>query len=475
MIQLTEVQTQLFSTFRRRSKFPLHNSQRKILLISGDLFLLNLALLSGLILNPDISLFSLVIAPHPVWFALLTFLWLIIGLAFDNYEIAQAARVSSSTLGIVKTLLIVGVIYTPVVLLYSPLSEWPRFLLAGTLAASLIIFWRIVYAIALVRPNFQRRALIMGTGLAGRTIAKAIEEHDSGYEIAGYIASNAYERERDIKDVTLFDKWNNLPEFVRELSVSDIVLSSPGAMHSDQIRAVLACFEQGVRIVRMSDLFEEITGRIPVEHIGEDWLASLPVDWDSKGLYLIVKRAMDIVITCFGILFLLPIFPIIALAIKLDSSGPVFYRPERLGQGGKTFRLWKFRTMVVNADRIGDPTFTSKNDRRITRVGRILRLAHIDELPQFINIIQGQLSLVGPRPERYVPELEERIPFYRARYAVKPGATGWALVKQGYAEGLEGSLIKLQYDLYYIKHQSLIFDIVILCKSVVHMLTMGGQ
>lgn len=453
----------------------MHNSQRKLLLISVDLFLLNVALMSGLILNPDITLFSTTIAPHPLWFATLTFLWLTIGSAFDNYEIQQAARVSSGILGIIKTLLIVGVIYAPVVLLYSPMSEWPRFLLAGTLAASLIILWRIIYAIVLVRPNFQRRALIVGTGPAGHTIAKAIEEHDSGYEIIGYVASNAFERERDIKDVTLFDKWNNLPGFVQEHNVSDIVLSFPGALQSDQIRAVLACFEQGVRIVRMPDLFEEITGRIPVEYIGEDWLASLPIDWDSKGLYLIVKRAMDIVITCFGILFLLPIFPIIALAIKLDSPGPVFYRPERLGQGGKTFRLWKFRTMVVNADRIGDPTFTSKKDQRITKVGRILRLAHIDELPQFINIILGQLSLVGPRPERYVPKLEDSIPYYRARYAVKPGATGWALVKQGYAEGLEGTLIKLQYDLYYIKHQSLIFDIIILCKSAIHMLTMGGR
>ena len=184
---------------------------------------------------------------------------------------------------------------------------------------------------------------------------------------------------------------------------------------------------------------------------------------------------MDIVIAGIGLLLLAPCLPFLSLAIKLDSPGPVFYRPERLGRGGKPFRLWKFRTMVPNADHIGDPTFTTRNDQRITRVGRILRTTHIDELPQFINILVGDMSLVGPRPERHVPEMEESIPYYRIRYAVKPGATGWVLVKQGYGEGLKDTHIKLQYDLYYIKHQSLSLDILILCKSVIHMLIMRGR
>ena len=273
----------------------------------------------------------------------------------------------------------------------------------------------------------------------------------------------------------MLSTWDNLTTFVQNHRVSEIVLAEPRDLHADLLQAMLKCFEHGVRIVTMPELFEEITGRIPVEHIDERWLAFLPIGWDSRGLYLILKRAMDLVLAAIGLLFLGPLFPFLALAIKLDSPGPIFYRPQRLGRGGKPFRLWKFRTMVPNADRIGDPTFTTNNDRRITRVGRILRTTHFDELPQFINVVAGEMSVVGPRPERHVPALEESIPYYRTRLAVRPGATGWALVRQGYAEGLDASLIKLQYDLYYIKHQSLSFDIRILYKSVIHVLTMGGR
>jgi lipopolysaccharide/colanic/teichoic acid biosynthesis glycosyltransferase len=225
----------------------------------------------------------------------------------------------------------------------------------------------------------------------------------------------------------------------------------------------------------MPELYGQITGRIPVEHIGDRWLVSLPLDRDSRGFYPLAKRAMDIAIAGIGVLVLAPVFPFLALALYLDSPGPVFYRPERLGRGGKLFRVWKFRTMVPDADRIGDPTFTKKDDDRITRVGRILRATHVDEFPQFINILKGEMSAVGPRPERHLAEFEETIPFYRARYAVKPGMAGWGLVKQGYAEGAEDTLIKLQYDLYYIKHRSLSLDILILAKTAIDMVTFGGR
>jgi exopolysaccharide biosynthesis polyprenyl glycosylphosphotransferase len=339
----------------------------------------------------------------------------------------------------------------------------------------MLVLWRFVYATVLVQPNFQRRILIEEGGLAGRAIAQAIKEQDSCYEIIGYIEGFSSEQRRDVKGISILGKWSNLTKFVHDHNVTDIVLTSSNDMKDKKLQAVLKCFEQGVRILPMPVLFEEITGRIPVEHICNSWLNSLPIDWDSSRMYAVVKRAMDFVIACIGLVLVAPSFLFLALAIKLDSSGPIFYRPERLGQGGKPFRLWKFRTMVANADRVGDPTFTARKDQRITRVGRILRRTHLDELPQFINIIVGHMSLIGPRPERQVRELEEKIPFYRTRYAVRPGATGWALVNQGYAEGIDETLIKLQYDLYYIKHQSLSLDFFILCKSFIHILTMDGR
>lgn len=472
----SDAPTQATATLRRWSQFPLQISQRKLLLIGMDVTLLNLALLLGLRLDFDMPLSYATLVSHLIGLATLTLLWLAIASAGDTYEVKRAAQMSTSTFGVLRVLLITGILYTlptlllpslPMTLFTSP-QTW-------VVAAALLALWRITYATVLVQPNFHRRVLVVGAGRAARSIAWAIEEHDPGYQIIGYVSGDAAEQDQEIRGISVSGKGTNLAAFVQNNGVSDIVLAMSRPMPPTLKQAVLNCFEQGIRIVPMPQLFEEITGRIPVEYIGEGWLISLPTDRNTRGLYSVVKRGMDIVIASIGLLICAPLFALLAVVIKLDSPGPVFYRPERLGQGGRPFRLWKFRTMVSNADRIGNPTFTQKNDSRITRVGRILRLCHIDEFPQFINVLRGNMSIVGPRPERYVPALEESIPFYRTRYAVKPGATGLALIKQGYAEGIEGTLIKLHYDLYYIKHQSLRLDILILLKSVIHMLTMRGR
>lgn len=190
----------------------------------------------------------------------------------------------------------------------------------------------------------------------------------------------------------------------------------------------------------------------------------------------LVKRIFDIVGATLGLIFLALAFPFIALAIYIDSPGPIFYVQERVGQGGRIFRAYKFRTMVPDAEKNG-AVWAQKNDPRVTRVGRILRKTHIDEFPQFINILKGEMSAVGPRPERpeFVEELAREIPFYRVRHAVKPGMAGWALVKYGYASSKEDTVIKLQYDLYYIKHWSVWLDLVILLKTVLDMLTLRGR
>jgi exopolysaccharide biosynthesis polyprenyl glycosylphosphotransferase len=454
-------------------------SERKTLLVLGDALWVVLAFFGAHLLwqqtaNSGFD-FATQVKSHWYWFPILIGGWRVVAWLNDLYYIPSSFDKMATVIGVAVVGMINLVVYLALYALIP--SQLPRlfFLYFLAIVWPAITLWRIVYATVLVQPNFQRRAIIGGTGGAARTIAQTIKEHDPGCEVIGYVADDAPGQEQVIRGVPVLGKWKNLTTLVQDYGVSDIVLTRPHEMQNHQLGAVLKCFEQGLRIVPMPKLFEEITGRIPVEHIGDGWLDFLPTDRSSRGLYVSVKRAMDITIAGIGLLIVAPLFGLLAVAIKLDSPGPVFYRPERLGQGGKPFRPWKFRTMVSNADHIGDPTFTKKNDQRITRVGRILRLSHLDELPQFINILKGDMSIVGPRPERYVPELEENIPFYRTRYAVKPGATGLALVRQGYAEGIEGTLIKLQYDLYYIKHQSLSLDVFILFKSVIHMLTMRGQ
>jgi lipopolysaccharide/colanic/teichoic acid biosynthesis glycosyltransferase len=178
-----------------------------------------------------------------------------------------------------------------------------------------------------------------------------------------------------------------------------------------------------------------------------------------------------------GLLLFAVFLPFIVLALYLDSPGPIFYTQERVGKGGRVYRVLKLRTMVPQAESDGQAVWARTNDPRVTRVGRVLRWMHLDEMPQFVNILKGEMSIVGPRPERpeFVAELEKQIPFYRVRHAVKPGMAGWALINYGYASSVEDALVRLQYDLYYIKHQSIWLDLLILIKTFWAMLTLKGR
>jgi exopolysaccharide biosynthesis polyprenyl glycosylphosphotransferase len=204
---------------------------------------------------------------------------------------------------------------------------------------------------------------------------------------------------------------------------------------------------------------------------------TMPLQYpEAKPLNRLIKRTSDIILASLGILCWAPAFPFIALAIYLDSPGPIFYTQKRVGKGGRIFKAYKFRSMVPDAEK-DKAVWAQENDPRVTRIGRFLRKTHIDEFPQFLNILKGEMSAVGPRAERpeFVDELVKEIPFYSMRHAVKPGMAGWGLVKQGYAASKEDARVKLEYDLYYIKHQSLWLDMVILFKTIVDTITFRGR
>jgi exopolysaccharide biosynthesis polyprenyl glycosylphosphotransferase len=466
-----------FPSFTQACPAPF--AERAVLVMLGDALLIVLAVLAAVFLwSPahrfEPSLFRAV-RPSLVWVVVLVVGWWVMAWLNDLYHIPSLVDKGGNAVRVAAVGLINLLVYGTACLMIPNQLPWGFCLFFLAIVWPATTLWRVAFAAIVVQPNFQRRALIVGTGSTARSIARAIEDHDRGCEVIGYVAGDRTECQQKIGGLPVFEDWHNLARLVQDRRVSDLILADRCDMQAGQMQAVLKCFELGVRIVPMPELFEGLTGRVPVEHIDERWLVHLPIGWDSQGMYLVIKRAMDVVLSFIGLLFLLPVLPFLALAIRLDSPGPVFYRVERLGQSGKPFHMWKFRTMVANADRIGDPTFTAQHDQRITRVGRLLRRFHVDELPQFLNVFTGEMSIVGPRPERFVPELEERIPYYRTRLAVKPGATGWGLVRQGYAEDTEGTLVKLQYDLYYVKHQSLSLDILIMYKSLVHMITMRGQ
>lgn len=460
----------------RRIKLPLGIQQRKLLLIVSDLVLVNAFALTALHVNIGTPFSPSVVFERPIWFVSLTAVWLIVACVGDNYDLRQARQPFASAFGVIKAffLSVIAYVLLPRISPPPPTSRITFLLLAAS-AAALLGLWRIVYAKALAAPAFDRRLVIVGAGWAGSTIARVLRTYDPSATLIGYIDSDNNKHGQTIEGVRVLGSWTRLDTVVTDHQVSDIVLAITHQMHSQLVRAVLGCVERGVRVTSMPEVFEQSTERIPVEHIGDRWVVSLPIQPVHKGFYPLLKRIMDITISMFGLLIICPLMPLLALAIKLDSPGPVFYRPERLGRGGRPFRLWKLRTMVSNADKLGDPTFTKQGDARITRLGRFLRATHIDEFPQFVNILRGEMSVVGPRPERYVPELEEAIPFYRMRYAVKPGTAGWALIKQGYADGVEDTLIKLQYDLYYIKHQSLFLDVFIIMKTMIDIVGLRGR
>jgi exopolysaccharide biosynthesis polyprenyl glycosylphosphotransferase len=241
----------------------------------------------------------------------------------------------------------------------------------------------------------------------------------------------------------------------------------------------MSCYEQGVSIVAMPVLYEQITGRVPIEHVGSHlWTLVLPLEKRtvSFSVYLLIRRVFDAVCALVGLLLFALLLPVLAIAIKLTSRGPVFYRQVRLGRGGRPFTLVKLRTMKRDAENGHGVQGASHRDSRITPIGGFLRRTRLDEAPQLLNIMRGEMSLVGPRPERpeFVERLEREIPFYRTRLAVDPGLTGWAQVRYRYGSSTEDALRKLQYDLYYIRHQSLLLDLEILIRTVWTVLLFRG-
>jgi exopolysaccharide biosynthesis polyprenyl glycosylphosphotransferase len=261
-------------------------------------------------------------------------------------------------------------------------------------------------------------------------------------------------------------------------AVTEIVVTSTRELAGDIFQGVMDAYERGIVITPMPILYERVTERVPVEHVGDNWAVVLPISGISVfNPYPILKRLADIVMALIGLLLFGLILPFIAFAIVLDSRGNIFYTQDRTGLNGRRFKIVKLRTMIPDAESKTGAVFAQKDDSRVTRVGRFMRKTRLDELPQLWNVLKGDMSMIGPRPERpeHIKRLQEKIPFYRTRHIIRPGLTGWAQVRYRYGANDEDSMIKLQYDLYYIRHQSLLLDLNIIVRTVRRILSMSGQ
>lgn len=478
---------------KKSRDFSISFHERRLILIILDLIVINSGFILSLVIRPDYIFSVSLILDHPDWFILLNGLWFFVGYLFQVYDLERAGKPNTAFPNVLGAGLISQIIYnaipylTPVL----PPSRQPLFLVILIPTATLLI-GRIFYLVVIAQPQFRRRMIIVGAGWAGKTIFYTVKEHGKSlYQLVGFIDDDpeklgssvevAEEYDPELLThptaLTVIGRSKDLLKIIEQYHVTTIVMAITQDVSGELYQYLADCLQYGVEIIPMPVLYEQLTGKVPVEHIGDNWAVSMPLEHPGTSvIWHATKRIFDVIWSLIGLVFLGLLFPWIALSIFLDSPGPILYSQIRLGRNGKPYLLYKFRSMVADAEQ-GQAVWAEKNDPRMTRIGRFLRRTHLDEFPQFVNILKGDMSVVGPRPERpeFVEKLAEQIPFYRVRLAVKPGMAGWGLIHKGYGASEDAALEKLQYDLYYIKHQSLWLDLYILGRTFIDAITFGGR
>ena len=325
--------------------------------------------------------------------------------------------------------------------------------------------------------HVRNRVLIVGGGERAQAIARVLQQTSPKYcDIVGFVDDDFRSNGSMLEHRLLLGKTVDLPRLVIQNQVQEVVVALDNYLEEKLFRLLIECQERGIRVSYMPDLHEKLRYSVPVEHIDPTWALGIMQKLPNP-FQLFVKRLLDILFGIVGLLNLATILPFVALAIYLDSPGPIFYRQVRAGRSGKPFSIIKFRTMSVDAEKDGKACWATEGDVRITRVGRFLRQTGMDELPQVLNVLRGEMSIVGPRPERpqFIKHLEREIPFYRTRLMVKPGLTGWAQVRYKYGNSVKDALIKLQYDCYYLRHWSLWLDLSIILQTIKVLLKFRGH
>jgi exopolysaccharide biosynthesis polyprenyl glycosylphosphotransferase len=454
-------------------KLRIRAGERQFILLLGDLIVSSLSVVIALYfwaqndwLNFSWSFFN---QRAPFWFYLLPIIWSI--MLIELYDTRKANRHSDVLRGVGAAFGFSVLIYLLIFFLAQS-NSLPRrgvavFLVSVTL---LTIIWRFIYIAIFTAPVFNRRVLVIGAGRAGSTLVSMVKRiKPEPFELVGYIDDDALKQGKSIEDLPVIGTTETLLACIDKEKITDIVFAISGEMKPDLFRSVLLAQEEGTDLISMPTIYEDVFGRVPIFLLQSDWILRSFIDQaQTSGIYEAIKRVLDILSGLIGLVFLVVLYPIIALTILIDDGFPIFYSQMRVGKNGRPYKIYKFRTMRKDAESDGVARMTTTGDNRITRLGKILRRSHIDELPQVINILKGENSLIGPRAEQIelVNQFQEQIPFYRARLFVKPGITGWAQVNQRYASTVEDTAVKLEYDLYYIKHRNLLLDMNIAIRTI---------
>jgi sugar transferase (PEP-CTERM system associated) len=342
------------------------------------------------------------------------------------------------------------------------------FLLAVMLLLGVLGGWRSAFFWINQKFGFRRPILILGTGeLAQKVASEILGRPETGIRIVGFVAEDPALVGKSLVNPSVVGVNNDLLEIVKDEGIDEVVVAIPERRGRMPVGELLELKMKGISVVDATTLYEKITGKIAVENLRPSWLIFAPGFKKSKFTHL-YKRVFGMSLSLLGMLLSAPLMAVIAILIKLESRGPVLLRQERVGENGKVFSLYKFRSMYLDAEERSGPVWAKANDARVTRVGRLIRRARLDELPQFVNVLKGDMSFVGPRPERphFVDQLKKEIPYYNQRHSVKPGITGWAQIRYQYGSSVADTVEKLQYDLFYIKNMSIVLDLFILFQTV---------
>ncbi len=442
---------------------------RKILFFSGECIFIALAVILSLLLHGEMGKYTI----HPLLLSskivIIMAVYQISLFFSDFYSFGISWNYKKLAFRLLISLIIAFFILATVYTITSETLFTTKILSTIFIFALLFLLpWRLFYSWFINLDSYKKRVLIIGSGKLARDIARTIiKEKELSLHVEGFLASDPKLKGVSIVNPKVIGGIPDIPKIVGTHNIQKIIVAMEERRGTIPLDDLLRCKAYGITIEDGVSLYEKITNQLLVEYINPSDLIFCD-GFKLSYISMFFKRAYDIALSLLGLILASPLIFITAALIKLESTGPVFFKQERVGRNEKIFHIYKFRSMYNDAEKITGPIMSFKNDNRITPVGLFIRKTRIDEIPQLWNILKGDMSFVGPRPERpvFVEKFKKQIPFYTQRFSLRPGLTGWAQIRCPYASNLEQTVDKLRYELYYLKNFSLFFDLTIILRTI---------
>lgn len=443
--------------------FSVYYPIRTLILLAGEAMIVCLSFLLGMALQHHDDLYvALNYEGGYFKILLVTMLALVFSHWFDLYDPTHSNEKGELYFRLLLVPGLLALILAGMGYLFPTLLPGNNAAFAGLVILTLALFsWRAIYGWLVRQPYFRERVYVLGMGERAQRLVNGLQSRSElGVEVVGWSGNVEGAPTREAVA-------SHLMEQISEKNVHRVIVAMPDRRGTLPVRELLQLRLQGIKVEEAATWLERMSGRIEVEQLYPSWLI-FTEGFRFNAAFMAVRRLLSILVSALLLLAVLPIIPFVILAIKLDSPGPILYRQKRMGRGGVIFYCYKFRTMRPDAEADTGPTWADNDDPRITRIGKVLRISRLDEIPQVWCVLKGDMAFVGPRPERpeFVEWLTQEIPYYPVRHAVRPGITGWAQIRYKYGNTLEDAREKLQYDLFYIKNASIGLDLLIMFQTI---------